>query len=152
MNEFRKTVKNRMLMLGTGLLAAVVVVAAVILTAGRTAGGGTDERLSSFVSGLFFGFCIVLILYLVRLGLALRSETRLNALYRSENDERRQMIRRSALGKSFFITAGALVVVVSSGLVSVPSGALVVGSGLFSATSDMVNGSRLVNLFLREYG
>ena len=110
MNEFRKTVKNRMLMLGTGLLAAVVVVAAVILTAGRTAGGGTDERLSSFVSGLFFGFCIVLILYLVRLGLALRSETRLNALYRSENDERRQMSRRSALGKSFFITAGALVV------------------------------------------
>ncbi|MBU9725870.1 hypothetical protein [Diplocloster modestus] len=110
MNGFRKTVKHRIIMYGIGLLTAVAVVAAGIMTAGSAAGGSTDEMLSSFVSGLFFGFCILLIIYLVRLWMALKSETRLNALYRSENDERRQMIRQNALGKSFFITTGALVV------------------------------------------
>jgi len=70
----------------------------------------TDGFTKGFPLGLFSGFVAVMIFLIVRCIRALGNDEYLKKLFISENDERKIMIRQSAMGKSFFFTVGLLVV------------------------------------------
>lgn len=113
MNEYRKTVKGRLvLLIVCALISFAAVFAGFKLTAQAETPTSTfaDGFTKGFPLGLFAAFCALILVSIVRHIRALAGEGALKKMYISENDERKKLIRQSALGKSFFFTAGALVV------------------------------------------
>ncbi|NCB74657.1 MAG: hypothetical protein EOM51_07940 [Clostridia bacterium] len=113
MIEFRSTIKNRLILLTicTVLSVALVYIGALLTQQAETASSTfADGFVKGFPLGLFSGFVAVMVFLIVRCIRALGSDEYLKKLYITENDERKTMIRQSAMGKSFFFTAGSLVV------------------------------------------
>ena len=116
MIEYRKVLKSRLILLVICTLAAVAIVVIGTVLAGQAeteSGTFSDGFTRGFPVGLFSGAVAVAIFIIVRYIRALGNEEFLKKLYIIENDERKKMIRQSAMGKSFFFTAGALVVAVT---------------------------------------
>lgn len=113
MNEYRKALKCRLILLVICALVSVAIVVIGTLLAGQSEkvdGTFADGFVKGFPVGLFTGFIGVMIFFVVRCVRGLKDETELKKLYIAENDERKKMIRQSAMGKSFFFTVGFLVV------------------------------------------
>ena len=113
MIEYRKVLKSRLILLVICTLVSVAVVIIGTLLAGQTeteSSTFSDGFTRGFPVGLFTGAVAVAIFIIVRYIRALRNEDFLIKLYIAENDERKKMIRQSAMGKSFFLTAGFLIV------------------------------------------
>jgi len=113
MDEYKKTVKGRLILL---VICALVSIAAVVVGFRLTVHAETptstyaDGFTRGLPLGLFTSFCVLILIGIAQYIRALASEAALKKMYISENDERKKLIRQSALGKSFFFTAGALVV------------------------------------------
>jgi len=113
MNEYRKTVKNRLILLSIcAALSLTAVLVGFRLAALSETPDGTfnDGFFKGLPIGLFTGFCGLIVFNIAQHVKALSSESVLKKLYISENDERKKIIRQSAFGKSFFFTTGILVV------------------------------------------
>ncbi|MFB0920327.1 MAG: hypothetical protein QMB62_05540 [Oscillospiraceae bacterium] len=113
MNEYRKVLKSRLIIAVCCVgLAITAVSCGMHLTAQAETAASTfnDGFVKGFPLGLFTGFCVLALIYIVRYIRALKSEAVLKKMYIAENDERKKAIRQSALGVSFFFTAGILVV------------------------------------------
>ena len=113
MNEYRKVLKSRMVLLVVCTVVSVALVCiGTLLTAQAETPSSTftDGFTKGFPLGLFSGFVAVMIFLIVRCIRALGNDEYLKKLFISENDERKIMIRQSAMGKSFFFTVGLLVV------------------------------------------
>lgn len=113
MSNYRNAIKNRLIVLAicTVLSVALVYVGTLFTAQAETPTSTfTDGFTKGFPLGLFSGFVAIMIFLIVRCIRALRSEEYLKKMFITENDERKTMIRQSAMGKSFFFTAGFLVV------------------------------------------
>jgi hypothetical protein len=113
LEEYRKLIKNRVIILAICIAGAVAIAASgMYLAWGGETDGSTymDGLTKGFPCGLFIGFCALMLIYLIRMIRALQNESMLQKMYISENDERKKAIRQSALGMNFFITAGVLVI------------------------------------------
>lgn len=113
MREYRKILKSRLILLVICTLVSVAIVAIGTLLAGQSETASStyaDGFVKGFPVGLFTGACALMLFLIVRCIRGLRNEAVLKELYISENDERKKMIRQSAMGKSFFFTTGFLVV------------------------------------------
>jgi hypothetical protein len=113
MNEYKATIKNRLIILVMCTVLSVAVVLSGVLLAGKAEldnGSFTDGLVKGFPMGLFAGFCVLMLFNMVRCMRALSKESVLKEMYISDNDERKKMIRQSAMGKSFFLTVGILAV------------------------------------------
>lgn len=113
MSEYRKVLKGRLILLIICTLVSAAVVAIAILLAKQSetdVSTFTDGFVRGFPVGLFTGGFVVVSFIIAKCIRALRNESYLKKLYISENDERKKMIRQSAMGKSFFFTVGLLVV------------------------------------------
>ncbi len=113
MNEYRKVLKGRLVLLIICTLVSAAVVAIAILLAKQSetdVSTFTDGFVRGFPIGLFSGGFVVVAVIIAQCIRALRNEQYLKKLYILENDERKKMIRQSAMGKSFFFTVGLLVV------------------------------------------
>jgi len=116
MTEYRKVLKNRLILLAICTLVSVAIVIIGTLLAGQAEtddGTFADGFIKGFPIGLFSGAFAVMIFFIARCVRALKSEDFLKKMYIAENDERKKMIRQSAMGKSFFFTVGFLVVAVT---------------------------------------
>jgi len=116
MTEYRKVLKNRLIILVICTLGSVAIVAiGTLLTSQAETASSTfaDGFVKGFPLGLFTGFVAMMLVFILRYIRALNKEEFLKKLYISENDERKKMIRQSAMGKSFFFTVGFLVVAVT---------------------------------------
>lgn len=113
MVEYRKKLKGRLFLL---ILALIISVAAVVTGSMLSAEAETpdssylDGMVRGFPLGLFAGFCVLIFILIVLYIISLTKESALKKMYISENDERQKKIRESAMGKSFFLTVGILVV------------------------------------------
>ena len=113
MNEYKATIKNRLMVWVACTVLSVVIVVFGVLLAGKAEadnGGFMDGLVKGFPVGLFSGFCAVMLFNIIRCMRALTNDSLLKEMYISENDERKKMIRQSAMGKSFFFTGGILAV------------------------------------------
>lgn len=113
MIEYRKVLKNRLILMVICTLVSVAVVVFGLLMAkqAETASSTfTDGFVRGFPVGLFTGGLVIVAFTIGRCVKALKDEKFLKKLYILENDERKKMIRQSAMGKSFFFTVGFLIV------------------------------------------
>lgn len=113
MSEYRKTVKIRLIIL---IVCAVISLAIVMLgfnlasQAETPASTYTDGFAKGLPIGLFSAFCALILFNIIKCIRALAGDTLLKKMYVDENDERKKMIRQSALVAGFIFTVGALVV------------------------------------------
>ncbi len=113
MSDYRRVLKSRLIVaVVCAVLSIAAVVGGMLLTKQAETATSTfnDGFVKGFPLGLFTGFCALVLFYVVRCIRALTNEAALKKMYISENDERKKAIRQSALGISFFFTAGILVV------------------------------------------
>ncbi len=113
MSDYRNSIKYRLILLiiCTAVSIALVCVGALLTQQAETASSTfADGFVKGFPLGLFSGFIAIMIFLVVRCIRALNNGEFLKKLYIIENDERKIMIRQSAMGKSFFFTVGFLVV------------------------------------------
>ncbi len=113
MNEYKATVKSRLMVWVVCTVLSVGIVVLGVLLSGKvgvTNDSFMDGMAKGFPVGLFSGFCAVMIFNILHCMRALTNDVALKKMYILENDERKKMIRQSALGKSFFITLGVLAV------------------------------------------
>ena len=116
MDVYKKTIKNRVIMLTLCTVISIAVVYCGILFADKAETAAStyfDGFSRGFPVGLFSGSCVLMLFFIVRYIKALTNEAFLKKLYITENDERKKLIRQSAMGKSFFFTIGVLVVSVT---------------------------------------
>ena len=93
MEEFKKKLQRRLILLSSGLCFAC---AAVILSGRFSSGPSAPEHLRDFMDGFQLGIILgifsVLFFIFVRILMAIRSPDRLKKLYISETDERKLFI------------------------------------------------------------
>lgn len=112
MDDYRIKVKNRLIILIICAVVSAMIIFSVII-AGKTYFTGdsfTDGITQGFPVGLISGFYAIMLFQIVRCIRALQKEQVLKSMYIYENDERKKLIRQSALFNSFFFTAGILAV------------------------------------------
>ena len=93
MNDFKRTLRKRQLLLATGL---VFVCCALLLSRGYTKAGAESEFTDGFITGFQVGGVLVLVAllvsFMVKNMMALRDPERLKKLYISCTDERNLFI------------------------------------------------------------
>lgn len=97
MDDFKKKLQSRQLLLTSGLLGAC---SAVMLTRNFAKEAAVSERIQGFVEGFQVGIlialCGALIFLFVRNIMAMRNSERLKKLYISETDERKLFIMQKS--------------------------------------------------------
>lgn len=101
MENFRRTIKHRIIWLISLNVLALVFIISVGLYSSQGSGGHVSEFIRGFQAGIFMVLQAFLLLLTIRYFLALRNEGKLKALKIAETDERAKLIRDKIGGVGF---------------------------------------------------
>ncbi len=92
MEEFKKRLKIRIILLSVGLIAFIAANIILSLTLGQRREAGALSLMNGFQIGLGAFFFVLLVLFIIQYAQSVRSEVRLKQLYIEETDERKLLI------------------------------------------------------------
>ncbi len=93
MEEYKKKIKNRQILLNTALLGTC---SSLLLTRNFGNGTRTSDFIAGFQTGIAIGLLVLLIAFIVKYSVALKKEEQLKKLYISETDERKLLIHQKS--------------------------------------------------------
>lgn len=108
MENFRRTIKHRIIWLISLNALALVFIISVGLYSSKGSGGHVSEFIRGFQAGIFMVLQAYLLFLTVWYALSLRNEERLNKLKIAENDERARLIRDKIGGVGFNFSLAAI--------------------------------------------
>lgn len=109
MTAYRGQIKARMGWLVTGMVASVAIIAVVMVFFGKwDTGTWAEGYILGVQVGLFFAMALIMARFLMKYSRALKNDAALDALYRSETDERNRYIQDKTGGIGMNIVIGML--------------------------------------------
>ena len=106
MEQFKRTLKFRMAMLGVLLIACCGLFAFSMESGERL-----PDFLRGFQAGVASGMCAVAVIWLVKFGRVIQDETRLRIQYNKETDERMKAINAKAGMPLLWVTSVLMILV-----------------------------------------
>lgn len=105
MDQFRKEMKRRMVLLSICFVLLGSIAGILSMNQGMM-----QESIYGFQLGIVFGLLALAAVYVVRLRIAMRNETKLRMLYNEEHDERMKLIRSKAGMPMLLMTSSLLLI------------------------------------------
>src|SRR6056297_2296550 len=107
MENYKKTLKNRILLMSMAIIAAAILltVSSVILTSDGQGESFSEGMMAGFRNGLLVAMIFMFTVYIIRYRKVMNDDKLLRLAYNRENDERRQQIKLKAGGNLVIINS-----------------------------------------------